>query len=471
MDLVIAVGGGGQHIALAIARLLRLGALASPIEAFVIDADTDSRLATRLKTFGGTVGAFAPHPLKGAETIAPAFPRDALRDTRFRRLFVDEASEPLERELFELFYDEASGGNDALLPGVDIAKGMYGNPSVGSAVFAAHAESVLDALIPKAQIANRIFVVGSFLGGTGAGITHQLVALLRKAIEQKPAELYGAFLLRWFELPPGRGDVVDNATMLSSMGHGLAYFYRHTRALLDASLLVGVPDHKPPALVQAVRASAENDEAMSIHPLLAAYGLLQLPARTDTQARTAHTVYGFAYDDGDAFWPLGEDWSAHNAPSTDPTLGARLLEATVFEQVVASFRQREKHFATSDYPDGGRTWGPLLAASAKRANESTAQYGRKVLDVLEARAAQLRFASGWFREVYGSGMDLGALGDPYARDRYKRWHARKWSAPDAFDVLMRAFPFASVSGDGLTPTAMADAVERAMLSALRRPSS
>ena len=55
MDLVIAVGGGGQHIALAIARLLRLEGLADPIEAFVIDADSDSRLAQKVRTFGNTV--------------------------------------------------------------------------------------------------------------------------------------------------------------------------------------------------------------------------------------------------------------------------------------------------------------------------------------------------------------------------------------------------------------------------------
>src|SRR5260221_86437 len=130
MDLVIAVGGGGQHIALAIARMLRLEALSEPIEAFVIDADSDSRLAAKLRTYGNTVNAIFPHPLDGAQTIVPPFARDTMKETQFRRIFIDDRADPLERELFELFYDEESGGVDGgtgPAGGVDIGKGMFAN--------------------------------------------------------------------------------------------------------------------------------------------------------------------------------------------------------------------------------------------------------------------------------------------------------------------------------------------------------
>ena len=59
MDLVIAVGGGGQHIALAIARLLRIGAIAEPVTTFVIDADCESRLGVKLRSFGNTVNTLS----------------------------------------------------------------------------------------------------------------------------------------------------------------------------------------------------------------------------------------------------------------------------------------------------------------------------------------------------------------------------------------------------------------------------
>lgn len=310
MDLVIAVGGGGQHIALSIARLLRIGALAEPIEAFVIDADSDSRLAVKLRSFGNTVSAGCPHPLEGAEAIVPPFARDTMKETAFRRIFLDDRADPLERELFELFYDEESGGVDGgvgVSAGVDIGKGMFANPSVGSAVFASSKGGAMDPLFGRARTAARIFVVGSFLGGTGAGITHQLIKLVREAVgPAKP--IFGAFLLRWFDLPATTGQTVDTATLLASMGHGLEYFYRYTRSLLDASTLLGVPDH-PTAHIKAVPAAAENDETDSMYPLLAAYGLLMLPDKTDTQARGMHRTYGLSHDEHDPAWPLRRKWN------------------------------------------------------------------------------------------------------------------------------------------------------------------
>ena len=172
MDLVIAVGGGGQHIALAIARLLRVGALAEPVEAFIIDADSDSRLAQKLTSFGNTVSRECPHPLDGARAVVPPFDRNTMSETSFRRMFINEQATPMERELFELFYDEESGGVDQGVgpsAGVDIGKGMFANPSVGSAVFASSRGGAMEPLFGAARTAARVFVVGSFLGGTGAG--------------------------------------------------------------------------------------------------------------------------------------------------------------------------------------------------------------------------------------------------------------------------------------------------------------
>ena len=82
MDLVIAVGGGGQHIALALARLMRLGAL-SDAKAFVIDADSESRLAFRLRTLGHTLSSGTAHPPAGAETGFPALAPAPMKQTQF----------------------------------------------------------------------------------------------------------------------------------------------------------------------------------------------------------------------------------------------------------------------------------------------------------------------------------------------------------------------------------------------------
>lgn len=471
MDLVIAVGGGGQHIALAIARLMRLGALADA-KAFVIDADSESRLAFRLRTFGNTVSAGIAHPLDGAETVVAPFARDTMKETQFRRIFIDDRADPLERELFELFYDEESGGVDGgagATGGVDIGKGMFANPSVGSAVFASSKGGAMEPLFGVARTANRIFVVGSFLGGTGAGITHQLIKLVRETVgPAKP--IYGVFLLRWFDLPPTVGQTVDTATLLASMGHGLEYFYRYTKGLLDASMLLGVPDN-PAAQVKAVPAAQENDETVSIYPLLAAYGLLMLPDKTDTQARAMHRTYGLAHDEHDPIWPLRRNWFVPEG-TKDATLGARLAEAVVLLEVYGAFRQKDSDFTEFDYEGGRRTWGSLLGNVAKRNHESATSFAAKVLAALQARAAQLGFVTWWFRTIFND-ADLSAFGDTRTRQLYAVLRQRQWRPPEAFRLLIDAYKFESTAGSRRQERAvepaheMAEKIERALLAAMR----
>ncbi len=473
MDLVIAVGGGGQHIALVVARLLRLGALAEPLSAFVIDADSDSRLAVKLRTFGNTVGAATSHPLDGGSNIVPPFARDTMRETAFRRIFIDDRADPLEREVFELFYDEESGGVEGgrgPQAGVDIGKGMFANPAVGSAVFASSKGDAMRPVFDAARTANRVFVVGSFLGGTGAGITHQLVKLVRDAVgPAKP--LYGVFLLRWFELPRETGQTVDTATLLASMGHGLEYFYRYTKHLLDASMLLGVPDNPTPQ-VRAVAAAAENDETVSLYPLLAAWGLLLLPDRTDTQARAAHRTYGLSHEEHDPTWPLKRKWNAPKG-SRDPTLGARLAEAVVLQEVFAAFRAKDSDFCEFDYERGRATWGSVLEVAAKRIHEKPKVFAARVLAALEARGAQLRFSTSWFAQVFGD-MDLALHGDPRTRQLFSTIRQRNWRPPEAFKLLVDAFAHEATAGAERTrlkdpePAAeMAEKIERALLAALR----
>ena len=475
MDLVIAVGGGGQHIALAIARLLRLEGLADPIEAFVIDADSDSRLAQKVRTFGNTVTPQCPHPLAGAQTIVPPFARDTMHETQFRKIFIDDRAAPLEREMFELFYDEESGGVDGGIGpagGVDIGKGMFANPSVGSAVFASSKEGAMDPLFGLARTAARIFVVGSFLGGTGAGIMHQLIKLVRETVgPAKP--IYGSFLLRWFDLPPTAGQTVDTATLLASMGHGLEYFYRYTKHLLDASMLVGVPDNPPPQ-VKAVPAAPDNDETVSLYPLLAAWSLVMLPDKTDTQARAAHRTYGLTHDDNDPIWALRRSWnSPRNPNSQDARLGARIVEAVVLQEIYSSFRVKDSDFTEFDYEKARSTWGSLMGNVAKKNNTSATALARSVLSALEARGAQLRFASWWFGQVFGD-ADLSQFGDTRARQLYAARKHRTWKAPDAFKILVDAFQFESTAGaersklhDPTPEALMAEKIERSLLAALR----
>ncbi len=72
-DLLIAVGGTGQHVALATSRLIRLRAL-PPMQAMIIDADSQGQLSQEMRTFGRTlkvdgVAEPMPHPMIGGDEI------------------------------------------------------------------------------------------------------------------------------------------------------------------------------------------------------------------------------------------------------------------------------------------------------------------------------------------------------------------------------------------------------------------
>lgn len=220
------------------------------------------------------------------------------------------------------------------------------------------------------------------------------------------------------------------------MGHGLEYFYRYTRALLDASLLLGVPDH-PTGHIKAVAAALENDETVSMYPLLAAYGLLMLPDKTDTQARAMHRTYGLSHDEHDPAWALRRKW---NTPcgSRDATLARASSRRSSFSRCTRRFARRDSTSSTSTTrrPAALRS---LISNVARAQHDRESAFARKVLNALEARGAQLRFVTGWFETVFGD-LDLSLFGDPRARQLYAAYKQRRCKGPRRVQAAHRRVP-------------------------------
>jgi hypothetical protein len=474
-DLLIAVGGSGQHTALAVARLARIGALQPP-RAFVIDADR-SALAQGLESFGGTVGAGLPHPLPGGAIVKPPFDIDR-GATQFRSLFVD-ADHPQEEELVELFFDEEASGNGVGHQGLDVGRGMFGNPAVGSAVFANSRHKIMKPLFEVARGANRIFIVGSFLGGTGAGIIHQLVNLVHREVDPKVrAQLFGSFLLRWFELPAVQGLTVSPETLLASEGHGLQYFFNHTKSRLAASLLVGLPDESGSTPLLARRpAHPGNAETVNVFPLLAAYGLEMLPRKTDQQQGSK--TYALAHEDADpqGLWILRQEWhKPENPPSRSATLAARWQEAILLQQLYLSFNDRRSDFIGFDYP-GARVWKSLMKEESRKHNIDLEVFAQRVLQALLHRGQQLYFSTAWLQQIFGDldlAVPVGNNGDATTKRLYAEWRQRKWNHPLALsEVLVSAYQPVNdkkveLDAKQAPDYAMAEAIERGILYVLRK---
>jgi hypothetical protein len=267
-NLLIAVGGTGQHVALAVSRLVFIGALPRPLELAVIDADDNEVLSTSLRTFGNTVKSpYTRHPLDNFESFNSPVKKTANTQVQFHELFPGHDPKSPERDLFDLFFEESSAT-------VRVSDGMFGRPSVGATIFAYNRESQLMPVFEKSRLANDIFIAGSMVGGTGAGIIHQLV----KSLPPKKKK-YGLIFLRWFRSPSeDEAQTISDDTMGRNMRYGLQYFFDETKSLLQSSLLIGAPARFPKEIEEIVVQKGKNDEKFHYFHLLAGYGVLQLPA-------------------------------------------------------------------------------------------------------------------------------------------------------------------------------------------------
>lgn len=281
-DLLIAVGGTGQHVALAVSRLVFLGALPE-MELAVVDSDDSRELPTSLRTFGNTVvRGYTEHPLINGDRIYPPFDKAAKQDPRFYELFLTPQSDQLEKDIFDLFFEKESADHS-------VKEGMFGCPSVGATIFAHNKETQLRPVFERARLAGQIFIAGSMVGGTGAGIIHQLVKAL-----PRDKRIYGLIFLRWFGIPPTqREETISDATMARNMHYGLDYFFRDTRRLLKASFLIGLPNQQQPEIFVV---AGEAGEKKHYYHLVAAYGILRLPRIAVTE-ETDGSIYAAALED------------------------------------------------------------------------------------------------------------------------------------------------------------------------------
>ncbi len=294
---VISVGGTGQHVALALTRLVRAGALEG-LKLIALDPDNETRLPQLLRAPTPSLSG-AKHPLQDGVVKAP-FDIARLGQKSFEQLFVDP-DHPKEQELFQCLFDadEAS---------IAIHKGMYGTPCVGATVFAEGANGdLIQNLLRPLSSATQVFVCGSVVGGTGAGIMHKLIGEIRRYYTH---EIFGIFMLPWFDVSAtgGKGAITP-ATITRNASHGVKYFYEHTIPNLTASLLIGYPGTTQSAVLKKLTLGEGNmgENPHYLH-LAAARGIVELPA-----AHTANRgvkAYGMVHDLRNEGWLLDAAWES-----------------------------------------------------------------------------------------------------------------------------------------------------------------
>lgn len=290
-DLLLAVGGTGQHMALAISRLVFLGALPK-MELAVVDADDGGELSKSLKTFGNTVIAgYTEHPLINGSNIYAPFDKAAKKDPKFMDLFLTSQSSQKEKDIFEVCFEKESA--DLL-----VKDGMFGRPSVGVTIFVQNKKTKLQTVFQRAGAVgnNSIFVTGSFVGGTGAGLLHHLIEALHNSYGTS-MRIYGLIFLRWFRAPTGTAEqTINDESLDRNMRYGMDYFFQKTRKFVQATLLLGFPDNPPNKKLEPVFLEAgKNEEKKHFFHLASAKGVLTLPTINTTQ-QDPGTIYGVAIE-------------------------------------------------------------------------------------------------------------------------------------------------------------------------------
>ncbi len=292
--LIIAVGGTGQKVAMAMANLVYLRAIPPEYNLQVIDGDDSNDGRTKaLKTFHGYLNGQGPssadaHPLRWDGRLMAPYSVKALNQAdkkSFRALLqVGQQSPTLDRAVFDALFADAAAN-------LDVTKGFFAKPAVGATAFAAQGSDTMEALEAAAQRAEALVLVGSLIGGTGAGV---LPSIVEQLIDDKRlATSYGVFLLNWLTGEDGSGDhAVPTARMDSNFQHGSEYFYSRLKDRLKATALIG----PPPSPTPLTRPSTYDQADASLFPWLAAAAVHMMTSDSTSPWKKSVLAWG---QDGD----------------------------------------------------------------------------------------------------------------------------------------------------------------------------
>lgn len=271
MNAIVAVGGTGKRVALLYLKMINTlrpaNVTTPPNFVFVVDMNPlpntpDARLNEELQGQGVPASNFIT-PVNEDMQVNPA-----IRLSSFLGLGTGNQISPVARVLF-----------DSNQRNVQVAMGMNCEPTVGATVAAQRfkttedSEEDVQSLQARLMPSVHLIVVGSMIGGTGSGVTPQLVKWMRKRIPGRP--IHGLLFMRWIDLPQNDAEGPNNVKMSGNQRAWLNYLIEHHREnphrqqedLFDHYVLVGAPD----AMSLSDSRSSENHP---LHMLGAAY-LLQ----------------------------------------------------------------------------------------------------------------------------------------------------------------------------------------------------
>lgn len=266
-NVLIGVGGSGQHIIHAYLRLLALGnAGATDVpHVYIIDADAQSQqIANRrsqlvpdiqnLHEYLRTRGRSSKTKEANFDIIRPYSQNLSTNsDLTVKNVLLDQKSDTTE-EISAFFYEQDLN--------IKVSEGMHANPKVGSTIFGEKLGRVLDASgkidTNNKQLLQREFfslfdddvtginttdcnivIVGSVFGGTGSGIIPTLARTFNEIINNSSSgrtiNLATVTTLPWFQLKPGEDGSTGSAFDVGRLKRNTAFALRNFQYELQSN--------------------------------------------------------------------------------------------------------------------------------------------------------------------------------------------------------------------------------------------
>ena len=336
-DAVIAIGGTGKRVAslyLKLVNTLRPSNVTAPgANVFVIDMEPeqgtpDYRLNEELRREGVPESHFLSPVMEEARV------QRTLTLSSFMEFEKSGATVPLAHALF----------NTNQL-NVQIIKGMNCEPTVGATVAArrfsintTHPEDEVQGLENGIAAFDSIIIVGSVIGGTGAGVTPQLINWIKHRLPHK--KIYGLLFLRWIDLPQDDADAPNNAKMHGNTKAWLNYLLEHhpknpygvRRELFTSYVLIGAPHEM----------ALNKSDTDSHHPLhlLGAINLLQFDRYDELTAGSA---------DGPHYIELRRGYKPQDIKVGEFSMAAAVVWEKLFSYVLSEIKEQQPAEALSPF--------------------------------------------------------------------------------------------------------------------------
>ena len=342
-DAIIAIGGTGKRVAALYIKLvntLRPANMTAPgANVFVIDME--------------------PEPGTPDDGLNQELRREGVPNSHFISPVLEEAKVQRNISLSDFMEFEKGGTtlplayalfNDNQL-NVQIIKGMNCEPTVGATVAARRfsidvtdTESAVEGLANGIAGFDNVIIVGSIIGGTGSGVTPQLIKWIKHRSPTK--RIYGFLFLRWIDLPKDDAEGASNAKMHGNTKAWLNYLLEHHPGnngsrgeLFTSYILIGAPHNM-------VLNKADTDAHHPLH-LLGAVNLLQFDRYDELTAGSS---------DGPHFIELKRGYRPQEIKVGDSSMAAAVVWEKLFAHVLSEFSHQQPVEALS----------PLTLMLAKR---------------------------------------------------------------------------------------------------------